>query len=100
MKQSATPSPAPPYLGHIKDGVVILDADVSLPDGQAVRVELLAAASGTPVDAESEERVRRLRESFAQWTEEDARLSDADADLLRAALAEHRGVQFRSPSQD
>jgi hypothetical protein len=100
MKKSETSTPAPPYLGHVKTGVIILDVEVSLQDGQTVRVEPLDEATGTPVDAERDERVRRMREFFAQWTDEDAKLSDADADVLHAALAEHRGLQFRSPSLD
>ena len=41
------------YRGHVKNGVVVLDSSVSLPDGAEVRVELLAAeAEGPMLDQE------------------------------------------------
>ncbi|MBM4032322.1 MAG: hypothetical protein FJ291_11100 [Planctomycetes bacterium] len=32
-----------PYNGHVKDGMVVLDEPVALPEGAPVRVELAAA---------------------------------------------------------
>lgn len=100
MKQSETPSSASSYIGHVKNGVIILDAQVSLADGQAVRVEPLAPGSETPLDHERAEQVRQLQQLFAEWTEEDGQLSDEEADRLHAALEANRGVSFRSPQLD
>src|SRR5437763_539846 len=98
MKPSETPAPAPSYIAHVKDGVVVIDA--RLPDGRAVRVEPLAPGANTPVDAERDERVRRLQQLFAVWTDEDAKLSDEEADRLQAALEGNRGLNLWSPALD
>ncbi len=37
------------YRGHVKNGVVILDPPVALPDGAEVRVELLPAETEGPL---------------------------------------------------
>lgn len=103
MKNSESPSSAPSYSGHVRNGVVVLDDQVLLPEGQLVRVELLLESSegpSEPVSDNREERVRRLRELFSQWDEEDARLTNAEADLLRAALEAHHGLQFGLPMLD
>lgn len=34
--------------GHIKNGVVVLDAPTSLPEGTAVRVEVVSPSPGAP----------------------------------------------------
>lgn len=99
MKQSETPS-ASSYIGHVKNGVVILDAQVFLKDGQAVRVEPLAPGIQTPLDAEREGRVRQLQQLFGEWTEEDGTLSDEEADRLHTALEQNRGLSFGSPKLD
>ena len=100
MKNSETPSPASSYIGHVKNGVIIIDAQISLQDGQAVRVEPLGPQTETPIDAERAERVGRLQQLFTQWTDEDATLSDEEADRLQSALAENHGLRFRSPTLD
>ena len=97
MKQSETPSSAS-YIGHVKNGVVVLDTQVSLNDGQAVRVEPLGQGTGIQLDTDRADRVRQLQQLFAEWTAEDAKLSDAEADRLRAALEQNRGLSFRSPT--
>lgn len=99
MKHSETPSPAS-YIGHVKNGVIIVDAKISLQDGQAVRVEPLAPSTETPVDAERTARVSRLKQLFTEWTDEDATLSNEEADRLQNALEENCGLQFRSPKLD
>ncbi len=100
MKNSeSTPSP-PSYLGHVKNGVIVLDTNVPLQDGQAVRVEPLASGADTPLDSERAERVRMLQELFTAWTEEDAQLTDEEADRLRNALEQDRGLRLRSPGLD
>ena len=52
------------------------------------------------MDSKRAERLRLLQQLFTQWTEEDAQLSDQDADRLDTALEPQRGVQFRSPTID
>jgi hypothetical protein len=85
------------YTGHVKNGVIVLDAQVNLDEGQAVRVEPL---SNAPLDAQRAERIRQLQQLFSAWTVEDGRLTDEEADRLRAALEQHRGLGFRSPALD
>jgi hypothetical protein len=86
------------YIGHVKNGVVVLDSNVVLTDGQAVRVEPLPASA--PQKHEREDRVRRLQRVLAEWTEEDSKLSDEEADRLHSALAQNHGLSFRSPLLD
>jgi hypothetical protein len=83
------------YIGHVKNGVVVLDSNVALKDGQAVRVEPLAATA--PQQREPADLVRRLQQLLAEWTEEDGKLSDEEADRLHSALSQNRGLGFRSP---
>jgi hypothetical protein len=85
------------YTGVVKNGVIVLDAQVILEEGQTVRVEPLANAA---LDAQRAERVRQLQMLFAEWTEEDGRLTDEEADCLRRALEQHGGLGFRSPALD
>lgn len=96
MKPSETLS-SPAYIGHVKNGVVVLDAQVSLTEGQAVRVEPLGK---TQLELERAECVRQLQQLFTEWTEEDGKLSDEEADRLHAALEYSRGLGFRSPKLD
>ncbi len=87
------------YRGHVKNGVVVLDDKVALNDGQQVRVEPLDSGTNAQ-DAERAERVDRLKQLFAQWTDEDGKLSEEEADCLRAALDRNRGLHFRSATND
>ena len=100
MKNSETPSSESSYIGHVKNGVVVLDPQVPLTDGQAVRVEPLGQETERQIDTDRADRVRQLQELFAEWTEEDGKLSDEEADRLHAALGQSRGVAFRSPKLD
>lgn len=95
MNPTETISPAPSYIGHVRNGLVVLDADTSLAEGQAVRVEPLA--SEATLEADRMERVRKLQSLFAQWTKEDAQLSDEKADCLRLALEQNQGLEFGVP---
>jgi hypothetical protein len=99
MKNSESTPPARSYLGHVRNGIIVLDTDVPLQDGQAVRVEPLASGADTPIDAERAERVRRLQQLFTAWTEEDAQLTDEEADRLRNALEQDRGLRLGSPAR-
>jgi hypothetical protein len=96
MKPIETPCPQS-YLGHVKNGVVVLDSGVCLAEGQAVRVEPIGQTPATALEGDDTGRLRRLQELFAEWTEEDSKLSENDADLLRSALEQNHGLNFRSP---
>ena len=100
MNHSETPSSASSYIGRVKNGTVVLDADVFLKDGQTVRVEPLGQGAGASLDVERTERVRQLQQLFVEWTEEDGKLSSEEADCLRAALEQTRGLSFRFPKLD
>ena len=100
MKNAKTHSPESSYIGHVRNGVVVLDSQIPLADGQAVRVEPLGHGTQRQIDTERADRVRQLQELFAEWTEEDGKLSDEEADRLHAALGQSRGLNFRSPTLD
>jgi hypothetical protein len=100
MKKSETPSSPSSYLGHVRNGVVVLDAHIHLADGQAVRVEPLGTEAQSHIPAERAARVQQLQQLFASWTEEDAQLPEEEADRLRAALDQSRGLHFRSAKLD
>lgn len=74
------------YVGHVKNGVVVLDTPVCLTEGQTVRVEPLGEKMETQTDIEPTDRVQQLRQLFAEWIEEDGKLSDEEADRLHTAL--------------
>ena len=95
MNPTETFSPSPTYIGHVRNGVIVLDQNASLNEGQTVRVE--PVASPTMLDADRMERVRKLQSLFEQWTEEDAQLSIEEADRLRLALDQSQGLQFGVP---
>jgi hypothetical protein len=84
----------PSYFGHVKNGVVVFDAQTPLREGQSVRVEPLPAKDGQA------DRIEQLRRLFADWTEEDGKLPEEQADVLREALEQHRGLSFHSPTMD
>lgn len=86
-------------IGHVKNGVIVVGDGTSLPDGQPVRVEPLDPAANTG-DEDSTERIRKLERLFAEWTEEDGKLSGEEADRLQAALEQHRGLGFRAAKVD
>jgi hypothetical protein len=96
MKNSENTSAS--YVGHVKNGVVVLDSHVVLKEGQAVRVEALPA-SAQP-QHERTDRARRLQQLLAEWAEEDGKLSDEEAGRLQSALSQNRGLGFRSPMLD
>ena len=96
MNPIETSSAPASFTGHVKNGVVVLDARVSLSEGQAVRVEPLIA----PVNAERAELLARMKQAFDTWTEEDSKLSDEEADCLHVALEQNRGLSFRTPKLD
>lgn len=39
------------YMGHVKNGAIVLDEPVALPDGAAVKVELAAVSPRTDEDS-------------------------------------------------
>jgi hypothetical protein len=100
MKNAESPSSPATFMGHVKNGVVIPDTQVSLTDGQPVRVEPLSPGTPDQIEAERADRLRRLQQLFAEWTEEDSQLSDEEADRLHTALEQNRGLGFRPPTLD
>ena len=88
MNPTETLSATSSFTGHVRNGVVILDAEFALSEGLAVRIEPLA---------DTADRVRQLQQLFNQWTEEDAKLTTEEADRLHIALEQSRGLSFRSP---
>ena len=100
MKNSEHSSPASSYAGHVKNGVIVLDVKIELQDGQPVRVEPLPPGKEAQIDTEFADQARRFQELFAQWTEEDGKLSDEEAGRLHTALNESRGLRFGSPTLD
>jgi hypothetical protein len=100
MKTSQNDSSASSYLGHVKNGVIVLDESAALKEGQAVRVEPLGQEIGAESASDRGDRVHQLEQLFAAWTEEDGKLSEDDADRLDAALEQSRGLRFRSPAID
>jgi len=97
MNQSENAAPGS-YIGHVRNGVIVPDAEIPFAEGQAVRIEPLEEADGAGISRERAERVRGLEKLFAKWTEEDAQLSDEEADRLQKALENNRGLTFRSPN--
>jgi hypothetical protein len=94
MKQSNTSSTGPSYVGHVQNGVVVLDVAAHLAEGLTVRVQPLGLDVSR--DDERSARVSELRRLFDAWTEEDGKLNDAQAGCLSEALEASRGLQFRS----
>ncbi len=100
MKPPEDALTATSYIGHVRNGVVVLDGSVSLREGQVVRVEPIGEKMRTQPDIEGTDRVQRLQQLFGEWTEEDGKLSDEEADCLRTALEQSRGLSFRSATLD
>ena len=93
-------SPIPSYRGHVEDGVVIFDSEGLPAEGQKVNVQPIETASDRPLESEQADRLREMERHFAEWTEEDGKLSDEEADVLENALRRSRGLEFRSPMPD
>jgi hypothetical protein len=84
------------YIGHVKNGIIVLDSQPPLKEGQAVRIEPLPQEA-PPDELARADRARRLQQLFADWTDEDGKLSDEEADRLQVALMQSRGLALRSP---
>ena len=100
MNPAETLSPVPSYVGHVRNGLVVLDADASLIEGQAVRVEPLQVPSAEAgrMDAELSARVQKMRTIFEQWTQEDSQVSPEVAEEFHRALETNRGLEFQTPN--
>ena len=96
MNPTETLSAPPSFTGHVRNGVVIIDTQVSLSEGQAVRIEPLAEAVEGTLDHARTQRVLQVQQLFDQWTREDAELPLDEADRLHIALEQSRGLTFRS----
>ena len=99
MNPSETLSPSPSYIGHVRNGIVVLDADASFIEGQAVRVEPLQVPSTEAggMDSELAARVQKIRTIFEQWTQEDSHVSPEVAEEFHLALEANRGLEFQTP---
>ena len=100
MKNSETSASASSYIGHVKNGVVVLDAHVDLADGQTVRVEPLGPEGTTLIRNERVAQLQQMQELFSQWDEEDSQISTDDAESFHNALKQNRGLCFRTPKMD
>ncbi len=85
--------------GRVQNGVVVLDNPASLPEGQSVRVEPIGVVSREQSDAERAELLLKMKALFAEWNEEDSKLTDEEASYLTIALEESR-QRYRTPSAD
>jgi hypothetical protein len=87
------------YRGHVKNGVVILDTEVMLSEGQEVRVEPLHPNSQPVGDAQAVQ-LDEMKKVFAQWDEEDNQVPDEVAEEFHQSLQENHGLSFRTPKLD
>lgn len=95
MSRTPTLPSAPTFTGHVRNGVIILDTDLVLSEGQAVRVEPLGSTPA--ITDERATQLRRMETLFNRWDEEDGRLSDDEADRLGLGLQQNGGLTFRTP---
>jgi hypothetical protein len=96
MKSLKLQSKPTGYVGHVKNGVIVLDSHASLKEGQAVRIEPIHLSTPTLSADERTEQIQRMKALFAQWNEEDRLLSDEDAELLQNALNQNRRLSIHS----
>lgn len=99
MNSLESPSAFPAYRGHVKNGVVVLDTEIPLSEGQEVRVEPIPPKGQHDTDARAA-KIEEMKRLFAQWDEEDGQLSDEEADRLHIAIQQNRGLSFRTPKLD
>lgn len=93
------PSP-PSYVGRVTNGVIVLDAEAPLAEGQPVRVEPLEQGADAGPTKGPADRVGELQRLFDEWTDEDGRLPDEEADRLRAALDKEPRLSLRPANLD
>ncbi len=94
MHEHETPSP-PRYTGHVKNGVIVLDARAGLSEGRAVQVEPLDPTAAT------QERLARYGRAFQAieaWSREDPDYTERVATKLAEELPPDHGVRFRDVS--
>lgn len=99
MNPLETASAPVAYTGRVKNGVVVLDAQISLSEGQEVRVEPVQPKSPAVSEARTAQ-VEAMKRMFAEWDEEDSKLSDEEADRLHVALQQSPRLTFRTPKLD
>ncbi len=100
MKTSESLPSATPLVGHVKNGVIIVDANITLVEGQAVRIEPLPQEADAQIGDERAEKLKRMQELFTQWDDEDSKLTDEEADRLQVALEQNPRLSFRIPKLD
>jgi hypothetical protein len=74
--------------------VVVFDVQTTLEDGQAVRVEPVGRVEMSP-ERKLALQIQQLEQLFNQWTEEDGKLSDEEADRLHEALVQSPRLGLR-----
>ena len=100
MKIPETLPSASSYVGHVRNGVIVPDANFALTEGLAVRFEPLEQELVTPISDERADQLQQMQKLFAQWDEEDSNISDEDAESFHQALEQNRGLSFRIPQLD
>ncbi len=100
MKQSENLPSGTPLVGHVKNGVIIVEGNAAFVEGQAVRIEPLPRETTLPTAEACEEKLNRMESHFAQSDEEDSKITDEEADRLRVALQQNPRLSFRIPKLD
>jgi hypothetical protein len=86
------PRAAMSYPGHVKNGVIVLDAQVDLAEGLPVRVEPVSNSADV---AKRRERYRRAFQLIEQWGQEDPAYNARLTKLLKEELPKEHGIAFR-----
>jgi hypothetical protein len=98
MKPSEIQAPAAGHIGHVKNGVIVVDKGVSLSEGQTVRIEPLTRDNeGSAPDAHSDQ-LSAMKALFSQWDLEDNQVPDETAAEFHKALAQNRGLRLHKPN--
>lgn len=82
-------------LGHVKNGVVVLDTQVNLEEGTPVRVETLVGDE----QQRRAERYQQLLRRLNEWNEQDAANDGHLGDVLQEGLAADHGIRFRDDGE-
>jgi hypothetical protein len=80
--------------GSTGKGAMVMGTPTACSEQQPNRIEVVP--SGICVDAQLAERIRSLQRLFAEWTEEDGKLRNEDADVLGVALDASHGLGFHA----
>ena len=100
MKPSEALPLAAPFFGLVKNGVIVVNTNVRLTEGQAVRIEPVGPEGQSPISTERAEELEQLRNLFAQWDVEDNEIADGDSESFHESLQKNRGLSLRTPKLD